>query len=132
MAHFAKIGLNNKVIQIVRISNDELLDSNGNEVEINGVNFLTQLTGWAIWKQTSYNTQRGVHLDSDGTPLRKNFAGIGFTYDEDRDAFIPPKPFASWTLNESTCMWDPPTPHPNDGKLYDWNEGTTSWDSDST
>ena len=131
MAHFAKIGLNSKVIQVVRISNNELLDSNGNENEVNGINFLTELTGWAIWKQTSYNTQQGIHLDSDGTPLRKNFAGIGFTYDEDRDAFIPPKPYPSWTLNENTCMWEAPTTYPTDGKLYNWNEESTSWDSDS-
>ena len=132
MAHFAKIGLNGKVIEVVSISNNELLDADGNENEINGINFLTHLTGWAIWKQTSFNTHGGVHNDSDGTPIRKNYAGIGYVYDEDRDAFYKPQPYSSWTLNESTCIWEPPTPHPNDGKLYNWNEETTSWDSDGT
>ena len=129
MAHFAKIGLNSKVIEVLSVSNNELLDADGNESEINGINFLTNLTGWAIWKQTSFNTYGGVHNDSDGTPLRKNYAGIDYTYDEDRDAFIPPKPFESWTLNETTCLWDPPEALPTDGKLYDWNEETKSWDA---
>jgi hypothetical protein len=78
------------------------------------------------WIQTSYNTRGGEHA-LGGTPLRKNYAGIGFTYDRQRDAFIPPKPFASWTLNESTCLWDAPTPYPTDGKHYAWDEATTSW-----
>ena len=120
MASFAKIGLNNKVIEVVTVHNNELLDANGVEQEVNGVNFLTTLTGWAIWKQTSYNNN-----------IRKNYAGIGYTYDEDRDAFIPPKPYSSWTLNEDTCLWDPPTPKPNEaetGKDYVWNESTLTWD----
>ena len=132
MAHFAKIGLNNKVIDIVVVNDNALLDADGNESEINGINFLTQLTGWAIWKQTSFNTHSGVHSDSDGTPLRKNYAGIGYTYDEDRDAFIPPKPFSSWSLNETTCQWDPPVAYPDINNLYNWNEETQSWDSDGT
>jgi hypothetical protein len=78
------------------------------------------------WIQTSYNTHGGVHKNG-GTPLRKNYAGIGFTYDRTRDAFIPPQPFASWVLNETTCLWDAPTPMPTDGKLYVWDEPTTSW-----
>jgi hypothetical protein len=78
------------------------------------------------WIQTSYNTIGGVHV-LGGTPLRKNYAGIGYTYDQERDAFIPPRPFNSWALNEETCRWDPPTPYPNDGKYYEWNEGTISW-----
>jgi hypothetical protein len=98
MAHFAKIGLNNKVIEVISISNEVLKDYNGNETEANVIDFLTKLTGWAIWKQTSYNTHGGVH-NYGGTPLRKNHAGIGYTYDEDRDAFIPKKPFNSWILN---------------------------------
>tara|TARA_R100001163_G_C5051748_1_gene188512 strand:+ start:1122 stop:1505 length:384 start_codon:yes stop_codon:yes gene_type:complete len=120
MASFAKIGLNNKVIEVVTIHNNELLDANGVEQEVNGVNFLTTLTGWAIWKQTSYNNN-----------IRKNYAGIGYTYDEDRDAFIPPKPYPSWTLNEDTCLWEPPTPRPNEAETkldYVWNEETLSWD----
>ena len=87
MASFAKIGLNNKVIEVLSVHNNELLDSNGVEQENIGIDFLTKLTGWAIWKQTSYNTNAGVH-NNGGTPLRKNHAGIGYTYDEDRDAFM--------------------------------------------
>lgn len=78
------------------------------------------------WVQTSYNTQGGVHTQG-GTPLRKNYAGIGYTYDAQRDAFIPPKPFASWLLNETTCLWEAPTPMPTDGNMYTWNEETTAW-----
>jgi hypothetical protein len=145
MASFAKIGLNNKVIEILSVHNNELLDSNGIEQEVNGIDFLTKLTGWAIWKQTSYNTKGGVH-SSNKTPLRKNFAGIGYTYDEDRDAFIPKKPYNSWILNEQTCLWEAPVPMPmtalldengqqkidKDGLLlfnnYIWNETTKNWD----
>jgi hypothetical protein len=127
MASFAKIGLNNKVIEILSAHNNELLDANGVEQEINGIDFLTKLTGWAIWKQTSYNTHGGVH-STGGTPLRKNHAGIGYTYDEDRDAFIAPKPYASWILNETTCIWEAPSVMPDDGEKYTWNELTTSWD----
>ena len=117
MAHFAKIGLNNKVIEVLSVHNNELLDSNKVEQEVNGIDFLTKLTGWAIWKQTSYNNN-----------FRKNFAGIGMTYDEDKDAFIPKKPYASWILNEETCQWEAPSAMPDDEKKYEWNESTTSWD----
>jgi len=124
MAHFAKIGLNNKVIEVQSINNNELLDSNGVEQEVNGIDFLTKLTGWSIWKQTSYNNN-----------FRKNYAGIGYTYDEDRDAFIPPKPFNSWILNEDTCLWEAPIPMPEltqeqiDNKTgYKWNEENQTWD----
>jgi hypothetical protein len=127
MASFAKIGLNNKVIEILSAHNNELLDANGVEQEINGIDFLTKLTGWAIWKQTSYNTHGGVH-STGGTPLRKNHAGIGYTYDEDRDAFIPKKPFNSWILNETTCQWEAPVVKPEDGQKYTWNEETKQWD----
>lgn len=78
------------------------------------------------WVQTSYNTRGGVHVNG-GTPLRKNYAGIGFTYDKERDAFIPPKPFPSWVLDENTCLWNSPVPHPNDGKIYNWNESQGNW-----
>ena len=121
MATFAKIGLNNKVIEILSIHNNELKDSNGIEQEINGIDFLTKLTGYPVWKQTSYNTHGGVH-STGGTPLRKNHAGIGYTYDEDRDAFISPKPFNSWILNEDTCLWEAPVAYPTDGETYQWNE----------
>ena len=127
MASFAKIGLNNKVIEVLSVHNNELLDSNGVEQENIGIEFLTNLHGWAIWKQTSYNTYGGVHL-LGGTPLRKNHAGIGFKYDEDRDAFIPPKPFNSWILNEDSCLWEAPVVKPDDGNYYNWNEETQQWD----
>ena len=127
MAHFAKIGLNNKVIEVQSVVNEVLHDSNGVEQEAIGIDFLTKLTGWAIWKQTSYNTSGGVHT-LDGTPFRKNYAGRNYTFDEARDAFIPPKPYPSWILNEATCLWDAPTPAPGDGKNYNWNEETTSWE----
>ena len=117
MAHFAKIGLNNKVIEVLSVHNNELLDSNGVEQEVNGIDFITKLTGWAIWKQTSYNGN-----------FRKNHAGIGYTYDEDRDAFIAPKPYNSWILNETTCLWEAPVAYPNDDNRYTWNEETTTWD----
>ena len=126
MAHFAKIGLNNKVIEVQSVVNEVLHDSNGVEREDIGVDFLTKLTGWSIWKQTSYNTQGGVHT-LGGTPFRKNYAGIGMTYDEDRDAFISPKPFTSWTLNETTCHWEAPVAYPDDGKRYQWNDDSESW-----
>ena len=101
--------------------------SNGVEQEVNGIDFLTKLTGWAVWKQTSYNTSGGVHL-LGGTPFRKNYAGIGYTYDEDRDAFIPPKPFNSWVLNETTCQWEAPVALPDTENRYNWNVETTTWD----
>jgi len=127
MASFAKIGLNNKVIEVHSLHDNVLKDANGVEQEVLGIEFLTNLTGWAVWKQTSYNTYGGVHK-LGGTPFRKNHAGKGFTYDEDRDAFIPKQPYNSWTLNESTCQWEAPSAKPDDGKKYNWNESTKSWD----
>ena len=127
MASFAKIGLNNKVIEVLSVHNNELKDSNGVEQEVNGIDFLTKLTGWAIWKQTSYNTKGGVHL-LGGAPFRKNHAGIGYTYDEDRDAFIPKKPFNSWILNETTCLWEAPVALPDTENRYNWNETNQTWD----
>ena len=127
MASFAKIGLNNKVIEVLSVVNEVLHDSNGIEQESIGIDFLTKLTGYPVWKQTSYNTIGGVHK-LGGTPLRKNHAGIGYTYDEDRDAFIPKKPFNSWILNEQTCLWNAPVAYPTDGKKYFWNETTQNWD----
>jgi hypothetical protein len=127
MASFAKIGLNNKVIEVLSVVNEVLHDSNGVEQEIIGIDFLTKLTGYPLWKQTSYNTIGGVH-NNNGTPLRKNHAGIGYTYDETRDAFIPPKPFNSWILNEDTCIWNSPVAMPKDDNNYKWNEQTLSWD----
>jgi hypothetical protein len=127
MASFAKIGLNGKVIEVQSVVNEVLYDANGIEQEAIGIDFLTKLTGWAIWKQTSYNTHGGVH-SSGGTPLRKNHAGIGYTYDEDRDAFIPKKPHNSWILNEDTCLWEAPIAKPQDDNKYSWNESTLTWD----
>jgi len=117
MATFAKIGLNNKVIEVLSVHNNELLDSNGVEQEVNGIDFLTKLTGWSIWVQTSYNNN-----------FRKNHAGIGYTYDEDRDAFIAPKPYASWILNEDTCLWEAPVAYPDDDNRYNWNETNLNWE----
>jgi len=127
MASFAKIGLNSKVIEVLSVHNNVLKDSNGVEQEVNGIDFLTKLTGYPVWKQTSYNTHGGVH-NNGGTPLRKNHAGIGMIYDEDRDAFIAPKPFNSWILNEDTCLWEAPVAYPQDENRYKWNEQTLSWD----
>jgi hypothetical protein len=129
MAHFVKLGIGNKVIQGVVVHNDVATSEQA------GVDFLNNLYGTNdIWKQTSYNTIGGVHLQG-GTPFRKNFAGIGFKYDQTRDAFIPPTPYPSWTLNETTCLWDPPVVKPeltqeqiDNNNYYNWNEATTSWD----
>jgi hypothetical protein len=110
MSHFAKV-LDGKVTQVI-VAEPEFFET-----------FVDSSPG--TWIQTSYNTHGGQH--PEGRPLRKNYAGIGFTYDSVRDAFIPPQPFASWTLNEDTCLWDAPTPMPTDGKIYRWDEPTTSW-----
>ena len=131
MASFAKIGLNSKVIEVLSVHNNVLKDSNGVEQEVNGIDFLTKLTGYPVWKQTSYNTHGGVH-NNGGTPLRKNHAGIGYTYDEIRDAFIPAKPYNSWILNEDTCLWNAPVAKPNEeleeNEYYSWNESIINWD----
>ena len=127
MASFAKIGLNNKVIEVVSVVNDVIRDSSGVEREELGIQFLNELYKWPIWKQTSYNTKAGIHTEG-GIPFRKNHAGIGFTYDEDRDAFIPKKPYNSWILNEKTCNWESPISRPTDGQRYIWNETTKNWD----
>jgi hypothetical protein len=127
MASFAKIGLNNKIIEVLSVNNEVLKDSNGIEQESIGIDFLTKLTGYPVWKQTSYNTHGGVH-DFGGIPFRKNHAGIGMTYDEDRDAFIPKKPYNSWILNEQTCQWEAPVVRPNDNNIYSWNESIKTWE----
>lgn len=117
MAHFVKLNENNIVVDVNAVHNNELLDENGHESEAKGIAFLTAWSGgYANWKQTSYN----------GT-IRKNYAGIGYTYDSTRDAFIPPQPFESWTLNETTCLWESPIPYPTDGKNYSWNEEQLTW-----
>ena len=117
MAHFAKLGVGNIVEQVIKVSDNELL-VDGVETESKGIEFLNNLfNDRAVWKQTSYNNN-----------IRKNFAGIGSTYDQQRNAFILPQPYPSWTLNESTAKWDPPTAKPDDGKAYRWNETTKAWD----
>ena len=116
MAHFAKLGVGNKIIKVAVVSNDIAT------TEQAGVDFLNNLHGSRdVWKQTSYNGN-----------IRKNYAGIGYTYDEDRDAFIPKKPYNSWILNEETCQWEAPSAMPDDGERYTWNESTTTWDIDES
>ena len=124
MAHFAKLGIGNKVLRVEVVSNDIAT------TERSGEEFLQNLyQDREVWKQTSYNTLKGVHLLGD-TPFRKNHAGIGFRYDSDRDAFIPPKPnlFPSWIIDEDTCVWKAPVVKPDDGQRYLWNEETQQWD----
>ena len=125
MAHFAKLGVGNKVLTVVVVHNDVAT------TEQAGVDFLNKTYGTNdMWKQTSYNTYGGVHRYG-GTPFRKNYAGIGFKYNESLDAFIPPQDFPSWILNEETCLWEAPVPKPDDGQKYDWNESTQQWDVDN-
>ena len=112
MAHFAQID-ENIVTQVIVVANEELME-NGAESEVKGIAFCQSLFG-GEWKQTSYNGN-----------FRKNYAGIGYTYDAGRDAFIPPQPYPSWTLDEATCQWQPPVPMPTEG-IYSWDEATTSW-----
>ena len=109
MSHFARVTAQGIVEQVIVAEQD----------------FIDTLPDKTSWVQTSYNTRGGQH--PEGRPLRKNYAGIGYTYDRVLDAFIPPKPYASWTLNEDTCLWDAPTPYPTDGKTYNWDENTQQW-----
>lgn len=115
MSHFAKV--ENGVVTSVIVAEQDFIDSGA-------------VGDPSQWVQTSYNTYGGVH-SAGGTPLRKNYAGIGFTYDAQRDAFIPPKPFPSWVLNEQTCLWSAPMPMPTDGKAYVWNESTLTWEAEA-
>jgi hypothetical protein len=121
MSYFAKV-VDGIVVNVIRADQD-FID-----------NYIDTSPG--AWIQTSYNTVGGVHIDPDtrqpdeGTPLRYNFAGIGFTYDWEKDAFIPPQPFPSWVLNQDTCLWYAPVEYPDDGEYYTWNEETTSWESE--
>jgi hypothetical protein len=112
MAHFAKV--KNGIVTKVIVAEQEFIN-----------NYVDNEAG--IWVQTSYNTKGGVHT-LDGTPLRKNYAGKGYVYDKERDAFYSPKPFNSWVLNEESCVWEAPVAYPDDGEKYNWNEETTSWD----
>jgi hypothetical protein len=114
MAHFAELDETNVVKQVIVVHNNELLD-NGVESEAKGIAFCQSLFA-GNWVQTSYNSN-----------IRKNYAGIGYTYDSERDAFIPPKPYPSWILNEDTCQWESPVPYPTDGNQYEWNEELVQW-----
>jgi len=136
MAHFAKIGLNSKVMGVHVVNDSDILDGAGVEDETVGQQFLEKLHGWpaSMWKQTSYNTYAGTHSSGDNSKaLRGNYAGIGMTYDEDNNIFYGKKPYASWTLNTTTATWEAPTPMPStttDGYPddYTWNESTKAWD----
>ena len=122
MAHFCKLGTGNIVEKVVKVSNEIAT------TEEAGADFLNNLYNTRdIWKQTSYNTFGGIHK-LDGTPFRKNYAGIGYTYDESRNAFIPPKIYNSWILNEETCLWEAPIEYPDDDKIYNWNETNQTWE----
>jgi len=116
ISHWAELDENNIVTRVLVGSNEDPDE---------GYQWLIDNLG-GTWVKTSYNTQGGVH-SLGGTPLRKNYAGIGYSYDATRDAFIPPKPFNSWLLNEDTCLWDAPTPYPTDGKMYRWVEEDLNW-----
>ena len=122
MAHFACLDTNNVVTQVIVVSNPDTSTAQGEEKESIGIAFCERLLG-GTWVKTSYNAK-----------IRKNYAGIGFTYDKDRDAFIPPKPYASWVLNETTCLWNAPVAYPTDvgtpeaPKMYTWNEESRTWD----
>jgi hypothetical protein len=117
MAHFAKLDEDNIVLEVIVLNNAELIDENGQESEQRGIDFLINWSGGHTnWKQTSYNGN-----------FRKNYAGPEYTYDVQRDAFIPPKPHSSWVLNEEVCQWDPPISRPIDDKFYIWNEDLQNW-----
>jgi hypothetical protein len=118
MSHFAQIDENSIVVNVI-VAEQDFIDTGA-------------VGDPANWIQTSYNTRGGVHYGSDGQPddgvaLRGNYAGLGFTYDKENDVFYPPKPFNSWSINNTTWIWEPPTPMPTDDKLYSWDEDTTSW-----
>jgi hypothetical protein len=114
MAHFAELDENNMVLRVIVVHNNDCLDANGDESEAVGVAFCQNLLG-GNWKQTSYNGN-----------IRKHYAGIGYTYDASRDAFIPPQPYPSWSL-DADCNWQAPVPMPSDGKMYSWDEATQAW-----
>ena len=117
MAHFAQLDSTNNIIRVEVVNNNVITDADGNEQEQVGIDFLTNLYGGVGWyKQTSYNGN-----------FRKNYANVGGVYDSVRDAFIPPKPYPSWTLVEDTCQWTAPAAYPDDGEMYNWNEATTAW-----
>ena len=141
MAHFAKLGSNSKVIQVLTLNNGDMLNADGVEDETVGQQYLERHNNWPaqMWIQTSYNTSGGTHKDG-GTPLRGNYAGIGYTWDEDNNLFYPKKPYASWVLNTTTASWHSPIGDaPDDltdeekaaGTGYTWNEDGQSWDKET-
>lgn len=126
MSYYAELDNNNIVTKVRTGASEEVVDLE---------RIYTERFG-KVHKRTSYNTRGGIHYNSEtnepsadqSKAFRKNYAGIGFTYDTTRDAFIPPKPYPSWILNETSCLWESPVPHPNDGQIYNWNEETQTWD----
>jgi hypothetical protein len=136
MAYFAKLGLNNEVLDVVAVANNDCFDANGIENEEVGRTFLEKLTGWTVWKKTSYNTKAGVHYDSvTGLPsddqskaFRKNYAGKGMYYDVFLDAFIAKQPFRGWVINDNTAQWEAPVPKPvKTGYFYTWDNSKQEW-----
>ena len=134
MAHYAKLGINSKVIAVHVVADSDCQNADGIEDEEVGRQFLERIHGWPLWKKTSYNTSGGQHKNG-GTPLRGNYAGIGMIYDEDNDLFLPTKPYASWVLNTSEARWqspigDEPTLSEEEHLThrYEWNESTGAWD----
>lgn len=144
MAYFAKLDVDNTVMSVVKLDDEFCQNAEGQEVESIGIEYLKNVHGWDSWKQTSYNTRNGKYYDissgkhflaeDQSKSFRKNYAGRGYTYDETRDAFIPPKPYSSWILNETTCQWEAPIAKPTittygDNKFYGywWDENTLKW-----
>ena len=132
MAHFAKLGANGKVIQVLTLDNKDMLNADGVEDEAVGQQYLERHNNWPaqMWIQTSYNTSQNKHSSGDDSKaFRGNYAGIGYSYDEENDVFIPPQPYPSWTLNESTWSWKCPVDFPEDTEEeYQWNEEDQTWD----
>lgn len=126
MAHFAELDGNGVVIRVIVVDNKDTANKQGNEEEQIGIDYLTELYGHDNWKQTSYNSYAGKHARQK-TPLRKNFAGKGYKYDGAKNAFIPPRPHASWKVKDSTGLWEPPKAYPKDGNDYEWDEDSLSW-----
>ena len=139
MAHYAKIGINSKVLSVEVVADADTYNADGVEDEAVGIQFLTRIHGWPLWAKCSYNTRGGKHYDAEGNEsadqskaFRKNYPGIGWTWDQDKDMFYSPNSFPSWTLNETTGMWEAPTPYPSEPypegvTWYSWDEATLSW-----
>ena len=126
MAHFTELDKDNMVINVIVVDNKDTANEQGDEAEQIGIDFLESLYGHNNWKQTSYNSHGGQHSRGKSN-IRKNFAGIGFVYNSAKEAFIPPRQFASWTLDDTTCLWRPPKAYPQGGGAYKWNENIPDW-----